>query len=736
MLPATDISQDLVLVGGGHSHLAVIKQLGMHPIPGLQVTVVSKDVHTPYSGMLPGLIAGHYSQDDCFIDLRRLCEWAGCRLLHSSATRIDTQQQLVHCDNRPALRYDWLSINAGSTPALANIIGAGKHGIAVKPIDRFQAALDQWLDQLPLQSGPTTVAVIGGGAASVELVLAIQYRIAQIPGAGPVQLQLVTAEDRLLPAHNKAVAGYFEQLLADRNIDIMTRHRVERLEGKQLYCTDHPALHSDFTVWAIHAAAPPWFADSHIALDDKGFALVSDTLLSTSHDNIFASGDCASLLGHNLPKSGVYAVRQGPILAQNIRRSIAGKPLRRYRPQRRFLSLLATADRQAVASRGRWFAAGPWVWRLKSRIDRRFMRYFNELPPMAVTPAGEEDAAMRCGGCGAKVGSEALQNVLQRLHTDSSINSDIDNNNSHIAIEDAAVFTPPAGMQMVQTLDHFRGFIDDPYLVGKIGANHCLGDIYAMGAKPDSVLALANIPYSRSQIMQETLYQLMRGAADTLQAANTRLLGGHSSEAAELAFGLSVNGYIAPGQALLKSGLEPGQALVLGKALGTGTLLAANMRHAAKGRWIDTALETMQQSNAEAAAIMRRYGASACTDITGFGLLGHLLEMLQASAVSASLFVDAMPLLPGAEQCLQQGLFSSLHPDNALKGSAINNEAAFSHCARMQILYDPQTAGGLLCGVADSRAADCVRALEDAGYQAAIIGRINTLEGSSAVELV
>ena len=727
MQPASDISQDLVLVGGGHSHLAVIKQLGMRPIPGLRVTVVSKDVHTPYSGMLPGLIAGHYSQDECFIDLRRLCEWAGCRLFHSSATRIDTQQQLLHCDNRPALRYDCLSINAGSTPALSNIAGAGQYGIAVKPIDRFQATLDQWLSQLPLQTTPATVTVIGGGAASVEIILAIQYRVAQMPESGPVRFQLVTAENQLLPAHNKRVSQYFTKLLADRNIDIKTGHRVARLQGKLLHCADRGTLHSDFSVWAVHAAAPSWLTNSDIALDQKGFALVSDTLRSTSHDNIFAAGDCASILGQELPKSGVYAVRQGPILAENIRRSLTRKPLRSYHPQRRFLSLLATGDQRAVASRGRWFAVGHWVWRWKSGIDRRFMQRFSELPSMAAA-AKPDPAAMRCGGCGAKVGSDALQNVLQRLNLDH-------NSDAGIAIEDAAVFTPPAGKQLVQTLDHFRAFIDDPYLVGRIGANHCLGDIFAMGATPSSALALANIPYSRAPIMQESLYQLMRGATDTLQAANTRLLGGHSSEASELAFGLSVNGYITPGGALLKSGLERGQALVLGKPLGTGTLLAANMRHAAKGKWIDVALETMLQSNAEAARIIRNYGASACTDVTGFGLLGHLLEMLQASSVTASLFVDAIPLLPGAEQCLEQELFSSLHTDNALKAAAIGNAAAFSHSGHIEILYDPQTAGGLLCGINANRAADCVAALKAAGYQAAIIGRINSLEGASSVTL-
>jgi selenide,water dikinase len=525
------------------------------------------------------------------------------------------------------------------------------------------------------------------------------------------------------------VADYFIELFRQRDIAFVPGYRVQSIEQQQIIGVGKEPLHSDFTVWAINAGAPQWLSNSEIALDEQGFVLVSEKLQSTSHANIFAAGDCANFAARALPKSGVYAVRQGPVLAQNLRRVARGKALLKYRPQRTFLSLLATGERNAVASKGRLFTSGPWVWRWKSHIDRKFMQRFTELPTRSAMPAistpGEQ---MRCGGCGAKVGGEALQNVLEQLALDGHGGGDI-------VQDDAAVFTPPVGQQMVQTIDHFRAFIDDPYLVGRIGANHCLGDIYAMGATPDSALALANVPFGHPRIMQDTLYQMMRGALDCLQEANTALLGGHSSEAGEMAFGLTVNGHIAPGQALLKGGLQPGQSLLLSKPLGTGTVLAANMLHRAKGRWVEGALECMQISNAGAARVMRRFGATACTDITGFGLLGHLVEMLQAAQLSARIFLEAIPLLPGAEECLQQGWFSSLHVDNARHGQFLHNAADFSHRAKTNILYDPQSAGGLLFSCNPEMAQSCLTALARSGYTAAIIGETQARAGSVGVTL-
>ena len=725
--------RDLVLIGGGHSHVAVIRQFGMKPIPGLRVTVLSSSALAPYSGMLPGWLAGHYQADDCFIDLRRLCQWAGCRLFESSATAIDTGEQTIVCDNRPPLRYDWLSINVGSTPDLSHIPGARDWGVGVKPIQAFNSALNQWLEQRSAHGPPQTLAVVGGGAAGVELILAISHRIRARRLSAPTRFLLLSSAQTLLPSHNARVRQHFSHYLAAQDITFLPGHRVISVGEDGLQIAGKPACTADFIIWALHAAAPGWLHNSGLDLDKAGFIAVGDTLQSRYHDNVFAAGDCISLEREALPKSGVYAVRQGPLLADNLRRRIQGNALRHYRPQRRFLSLLATGDRRGVASRGRFFASGAWVWRWKDRIDRNFMRQFNELPPMETNSAGSNDpfqqAAMRCGGCGAKVGADVLNRVLRQI-------APSEDEGAAPATEDATIFTPPAGRQMVQTIDHFRAFIDDPYLFGAIAANHCLGDIYAMGATPVFALALANIPYSHPRIAEDTLLQLMQGAMATLRAADTALGGGHSAEAGELAFGLSVNGILEPGSALRKGGLQSGQALVLTKALGTGTLLAANMRHRAKAHWMDDALAHMQTSNAAGAAILRRFGATACTDITGFGLLGHALEMLRASDLAADLSLHAVPLLAGAEACLQQGIFSTLHPANLTCRRALDPASKGLESPRELALYDPQTAGGLLSGIPPAQLSACLAALAEAGYRAAHIGHVHSERPAGTVRLL
>lgn len=714
--------RDLLLVGGGHSHLSVLRQLGMRPLPGVRVSLLCEDALTPYSGMLPGWLAGHYGEDDCFIDLNRLCQWAGCRLLRGRATGLDPDGRLVYCDDRPPLRYDWLSINVGSTPDLSGIRGAADHGLPVKPIRPFQQALEQWLAAVDQAAAPPTLAVVGGGAASVELALAIRQRVAP----ERAHIVLASASERLLPTHNLRVQRYFTQRLADAGIAFRGGQRVRAAEDNRLLCDGGSALTADFVVWALHAGAPNWLQDSGLDLDASGFIAVDQHLQSTSHRNVFAAGDCISLTTRPLAKSGVYAVRQGPLLAENLRRRIDGRPLRRYRPQRRFLSLLATGDRRAVASRGRWFAAGGWVWRWKDHIDRRFMARFRPPEPRAGTTA-DDTPRPRCGGCGAKVGSDVLARALARLSPDAAAGPP--------GFEDAALFEPPPGRQLVQTIDHFRAFIDDPYLFGAIAANHCLGDIYAMGAKPVSALALANVPYSHPRIAEDTLLQLMAGALSTLTAANTALLGGHTSEAAELAFGLAVNGAVAPGAALAKGGLQAGQWLVLTKRLGTGTLLAAHMRGQCRAPWLDEALQHMLLSSASAAELLRRAGATGCTDVTGFGLLGHLVEMLQASGLAADLELAALPLLEGAEDCLGRGILSTLHPANLAAASALGEGCHSLQQPRELILFDPQTAGGLLAGIPEQQLEPCLLSLRRAGYPAACIGRVYTGNTAASVRL-
>ena len=342
--------------------------------------------------------------------------------------------------------------------------------------------------------------------------------------------------------------------------------------------------------------------------------------------------------------------------------------------------------------------------------------------------------AMRCGGCGAKVGATILSRVMQRLPDEQRDDVLIGRDSP----DDCAMLAVPEGKMMVQSVDYFRSFIDDPYTFGAIAANHALGDIFAMGAEAQSVLAIATVPYGRERVVEETLYDVMSGAMSIVQPSGAVLVGGHSSEGAELAFGLTVNGLIDPDKVWRKSGLQSGDAIVLTKPVGTGTLFAAEMRGKAKGRWIDAAIQSMLLSNQQAAACLQKYNATACTDLTGFGIIGHLIEMTKASQVDAELLIDAIPLLDGAMQTVAAGILSSLQPANLRLRRAIHDIENASKYPAFPLLFDPQTAGGLLAGVPAEQVGACVSELKLSGYpDTKIIGRINELSNDQApIQLV
>ena len=293
------------------------------------------------------------------------------------------------------------------------------------------------------------------------------------------------------------------------------------------------------------------------------------------------------------------------------------------------------------------------------------------------------------------------------------------------APDDAAVVETGGPRLAVHSVDYFRAIIDDPYLFGKIAANHALGDIFAMGAEPQSALAIATVPYGIEAKVEADLSQMMTGANEMLRDANCALVGGHTSEGAELSLGFSVNGLIARDTVLRKGGLEPGDALIVTKPIGTGTLLAADMRGKAKARWVTGAIEHMVHSNRVGAGILARHGAHAATDVTGFGLLGHLVEMVRASGVDARLDLNAVPLLDGVRETLALGIFSSLQPQNVRLRRAIRNLDAATTDPLYPALFDPQTAGGLLASVPAANAEACVAALRAAGYErATVIGAV------------
>lgn len=744
----TPIVKDLVLIGGGHSHVAVLKRFGMNPLPGVRLTLICRDAHTPYSGMLPGYVAGHYKYDEAHIDLGALARFANARFYHSTVTGLDLRERRVLCDDRPPVPFELVSINTGSTPNTSLVPGATENVVPVKPINNF---LDRWealSARAMAHEGPMRIAVVGAGAGGVEILLAIQHRLGELRAAAGkpadnIEFHLFSNTVDILPTHNAKVRRTFLAVLKQRGVVLRLGEPVAEVTSGRLKSGNRVETEADEILWVTAAGAPSWPGDAGLDVDEGGFIKVGDTLQSTSHPDVFAAGDVATMINHPRPKSGVFAVRQGKPLERNLRRLLLGRAPRPFRPQSKFLGLISTGDKYAIASRGGWSLQGVGLWRWKDWIDRRFMDKFNDLPDMdedekTELPAGLASAdvvkeisaiAMRCGGCGAKVGATVLSRALNTL-------TPAPRDDVLIGLhepDDAAVVEVPSGKVMVHTVDYFRSMVDDPYVFGKIAANHSLGDIYAMGGDPQTALAVATVPFGIESKVEDTLTQMMTGAMEILNDTNCSLVGGHTSEGPELSLGFAVNGLIDKDKIMRKGGLRPGDKLIVTKPIGTGTLFAADMRHKAKGRWIASALDHMVMSNRLGAECLVEHGSRAATDITGFGLLGHLVEMVRASGVDVELVLDAVPMMDGAEDTVRAGIVSSLQPQNVRLRRAVANLEEAGKDPRYPLIFDPQTAGGLLASVPADRADACVAKLIELGYaRTMIVGEV--LEQSDRLE--
>ena len=507
--------QDLVLVGGGHSHALALRMLAMRPLPDTRITLVSPESLAPYSGMLPGLIAGHYRIEDTHVDLPRLCQWAGARFIRARVTGLDTRLNRLTLDDGSTLDYDWLSLDIGSTPALDDVPGAREHAIAVKPVSSLRQRWQQTLDNWPGREHPVRVTVVGGGAGGTEMTLAIHTALARRGLQAKISLLCAAA---LLAGYPAALRAAMRRRLNDAGVDVQEHSRVSQVSAGQLLTAS--AQPFDLLFWCTGAVGAHWLSDSGLALNERHFIRIDHHLRAVGHANIFAAGDCAVIDAQPLPRAGVYAVRQAKTLAANLHRAIAGQPLQRWRPQKKFLSLLAAGGRDAAGSRGALTVQGAWVWRWKDRIDRRFMRLFEQLPRRAAMPIPAADDIPRCAGCGAKVGSDALQQALGGLrplqHDDILAGMD--------AREDASIVRWQSGQLLVQSQDYFPAFIDEPALFGRISVLHSLSDLYAMNATPHSALATVSLPVNHQVLQGRDLKRLMSAAVDELNRAGCALL--------------------------------------------------------------------------------------------------------------------------------------------------------------------------------------------------------------------
>ncbi|HEY0183071.1 MAG TPA: selenide, water dikinase SelD [Rhodopila sp.] len=720
MQPSRPIETDLVLLGAGHAHVEVLRRFAMQPEPGVRLTLIGREAETPYSGMLPGLIRSEYTHHEAHIDLAPLAAMANARLILAEATAIDLEGRTITVPGRPVVPYDLLSVDVGGIPS-----APPGGGVAVKPIGRFLDRLHRLEAELPRGS---RIAVVGAGAAGVELALALAVRF-----AGQLHLVLVSATPEPLATAPAAARRAVRQALLDTGVELICGVTATALEPGRLLLSDGSNIEVATALWTTGVVGPAFIAASGIDCDPAGCIRVTANLQSVSHRQVFAAGDCAALEGDPRPKAGVWAVRAGAPLADNLRRAATGRVLRPWQPQRQALAILGLGHGRAVAWRNGVAVQGRKVWWLKDRIDRRWMRMYTE---MRMAPAPE--AEMRCGGCGAKVSAEVLASALTTLPRPeaSGLLPPPDRPTSLVlpkmpggsaTLDDAAVLKPPLGRLLVQSVDHFRAFLDDPFVFGQIAAAHALSDLYAMGAEPWTALAIASVPYAASRKMRDELSAMLQGASEILNADGCALVGGHSAEAAETALGFSVTGLVDSGRLLRKAGLQPGDQLLLTKPLGTGIILAAHMRGNARAHWLLAAIEAMRTTNAVAARIAMAHRPRAGTDVTGFGLAGHLQEMLEASGLAAVLRLEAIPALPGALTLAAHGIESTL---------AAENRRVLDDAPETALLVDPQTSGGLLLGLPPARAGACLQAMRDSGLNAAIIGEVeHAPEGARRIRL-
>jgi selenide, water dikinase len=374
-MQAAPLLKDLVLVGGGHTHVHILKSFGRKPMPGVRLTLIGRDVETPYSGMIPGFVAGHYTFDECHIDLAWLCASTGARLVRGEATGIDRASRQVRLKDGPAVSYDLLSIDVGSAPNLETIPGARQWATPVKPIAEFGRHWMAFLEHMRTWLGPLNVTVIGGGAGGVELALAIDHRLRQAAKGAQVQVTLAT-KDEILTGHAVAARRKIQAIFRHRGLQLLEKAATARIERGAVQLESGKWLQADAVFVVTEASAAQWFATTGLPLDGRGFLAVADTLRSTGDERIFAVGDCATVLKHPRPKAGVFAVRQGPPLAENLRRVVLGQAPEPFVPQARYLSIIGTGDGRAVATRGSWAIEGAWVWRWKDHVDRKWMRLY------------------------------------------------------------------------------------------------------------------------------------------------------------------------------------------------------------------------------------------------------------------------------------------------------------------------------------------------------------------------
>ncbi len=676
-----DLTKQLVLVGGGHANVQVLKKLCMNRIKGLHTILISDHYEATYSGMTPGYIHKDFSREEISIDLQRLCFNAGATFIKDKVVGIETNNQKLELQNFQSINYDLLSINTGSVSSTKKIIiNNSSKCFFVKPISSLVKKLKQ-IDQI-IKNTKNKIAIIGGGVASYELAFSLIRRY----------------EDPL------DITIFGKKILQEKNLNQQTKNKLRAIAKKlgikeysgevvsisDTYLTlkNGGRIDCNFFLLSTGATIEKWLLESNLNKDASGFIIVNSNLLSTNQKNIFVTGDACSIENNIRAKSGVMAVRQGEILKENIFLKLTGKKLIKYRPQKNWLYIIGTYENYALLNYFFFSFHSQWCWKLKVWIDKNFINKFKFSSNQNMSKNNFElenskGQKMYCQGCGSKVSKSTLTNYIKKINNNTDLtDSSVINNKS---------------LKILQTIDHIKLFSSlNPFDFGKISYLHSQNDILAAGGIVKSLSVSIGVPFSENFIEKFYLEYFMEGIRSEANKDECLISSGHSYQTIDSGITLTLNGEIESISS--KNSAKDGDLIYLSKPLGTGYLLAAyfNNSEMLSSDDFKKIIKNLKMGNLFTVNSARRSGSHTMTDISGYGLSSHLIDICLSSNLSSELTINKNILINTNLDLLK--LFKSTGFKNNYKSTNEFIDVSENHPLK-NILYDPQTNGPMLMAI-------------------------------------
>ncbi len=696
-LQKNKIEKDLVLIGGGHSHLNVLMSFIKKPIPYIRITLVSNTIDTPYSGMLPGFIEGTYSWREVNIDLYKLTLMGNFRFINDDVINLSGNAKIICFKERPSISFDFLSINCGIESNYKQIIGAKKHTIPLKPISKLNFS---WLENFKKIK---SIAIIGGGAAGTEVSLAIRKRL----NDKSIKIKIFTGYKGLLPNFNNISKKKITNILKKNDVKFYENEPVKKITSTFIITDKNFKYKIDKVILATNGIAPNWLKKTDLTLCEKGF-IITNNQFQTNFENIFAAGDVTNFNNLNLQKSGVYAVKSGKILSGNIRSFILKGKLKQYLPQKHLLALIGLSNGQALANKLFFSSTSKLNYKIKKLIDLRFIQKYTKLNSKQSNK--KIDDFMECQGCAAKISPEAIKKTLPK----------------EIIYNSKDASSIPKFPKLFHTVDMISSIITDPYKLGMISANHALSDIYSSGSYPISAQMILQLPSSNDEIHSRDIRQIYNGSKKIMDKNSCVINGGHTMIGQDYN---PVIGFTIIGKSKLnknRKNIIYGDPLFLTGKIGSGLIFAGINTGKIDSYHKLEVIDHMIEGNFRIGKILNKINPLCCTDVTGFGLANHLINLInrEKQSIGFNLELNKIATFKGVKECLKRQIRSTFFEQNF---NSAKNSIIFKNNLnnRHEILFDPQTVGGFLFVISKGSIKEVSKLLDDNKVEYSIIGSAN-----------